>query len=103
VFKNMGLLDKLKSKFVFGNNVRSVLSAVESGNVDAGVVYATDAKLSNRVRQVDMAPTALHMPIVYPVAVLKSSKNVEAAKIYVQFLSSEPAKAVFQELGFGPV
>lgn len=103
VFKNMGLLDKLKSKFVFGNNVRSVLSAVESGNVDAGVVYATDAKLSSRVRQVDMAPTVLHTPIVYPVAVLKSSKNVEAAKIYVQFLSSEPSKAVFQELGFGPV
>ncbi len=100
-FKNLGLLEQLKPKFVFGNSVRSVLAAVESGNVDAGVVYATDARLSDRVRQVATAPTALHPPIVYPVAVLKGSKNAAAAKAYVQFLSSDAAKTVFKTYGFG--
>ncbi|WP_404784523.1 molybdate ABC transporter substrate-binding protein [Altericista sp. CCNU0014] len=101
VFKNLGLLGQLKSKLVFGNNVRSVLSAVESGNVDAGVVYRTDAKLSNRIKQAAIAPTRLHSPIIYPVAVLKGSKNAAAAKAYVQFLSSDAAKTAFRAYGFG--
>jgi molybdate transport system substrate-binding protein len=101
VFKNLGLLAPLKSKFVLGNNVRNVLSVVESGNVDAGMVYATDAKLSNRVKPVATAPTTLHSPIVYPVAVLKSSKNAAAAKAYLQFLASDAAKTVFRTYGFG--
>ena len=101
VFKNLGILGQLKSKFVLGNNVRNVLSAVESGNVDAGVVYTTDAKLSNRVKTVATAPKNLHSPIVYPAAVLKGSKNVAAAKAYLQFLSSNTAKTVFKSYGFG--
>jgi molybdate transport system substrate-binding protein len=101
VFKNLGLLDPLKSKFVFGNNVRNILSAVESGNVDAGVVYITDAKLSNRVKRVATASTTLHSPIVYPIAVLKGSKNAALAKAYVQFLASDTAKTVFRTYGFG--
>ncbi|MGB8702393.1 MAG: molybdate ABC transporter substrate-binding protein [Thermosynechococcaceae cyanobacterium] len=100
VFKNLGLLDSLKAKFVFGSNVRNVLAAVESGNVDAGVVYATDAKLSSRVKRVATAPTTLHSPIVYPIAVLKDSKNTAVAKTYAQFLSSDTAKNVFLKFGF---
>jgi molybdate transport system substrate-binding protein len=100
VFKNLGLLDSLKAKFVFGSNVRNVLAAVESGNVDAGIVYATDAQLSSRVKRVATAPTTLHSPIVYPVAVLKGSKNAAAAKAYVQFLSSDVAKTMFKKFGF---
>lgn len=101
VFKNLKLLDPLKSKFVFGNNVRNILSAVESGNVDAGIVYTTDAKLSDRVKTVTTAPTTLHSPIVYPIAALKGSQNVAAANAYVQFLSSDTAKTVFRTHGFG--
>ncbi len=101
VFKNLGILDQVKPKFVLGNNVRQVLSFVESGNADAGVVYTTDAKASKQVKEVATAAGNLHSPIVYPVAVLKSSKNVSAAKEYVQFLSSNGARSVFQKYGFG--
>jgi molybdate transport system substrate-binding protein len=100
VFKNLGILEQVRPKLVLGNNVRQVLSFVESGNADAGVVYITDAKTSNQVKQVATAPENLHSPIVYPVAVLKSSKNVSAARGYVQFLSSNSARAVFQKYGF---
>ena len=101
LFKNLGILNLLKPKFVLGNNVRNVLAAVESGNVDAGVVYTTDANISSQVKQVATAPSRLHSPIVYPLAVLKASQNSQAAKAYVQFLASAKAKAIFVDAGFG--
>ncbi|MDZ8223885.1 MULTISPECIES: molybdate ABC transporter substrate-binding protein [unclassified Nostoc] len=100
VLKNLKLYDQLKSKFVFGNNVRQVLAAVESGNAQAGIVYATDAKTSNKVKVVVTADEKLHSPIVYPVAVIKSSKNISAAKQFVQFLSGSQAKTVLRKYGF---
>jgi molybdate transport system substrate-binding protein len=78
-----------------------VLSYVETGNVDAGIVYTTDAKESKQVRQAVTAPANLHSPIVYPVAVLKRTRRADAAKAFVQFLSSNEAKAVFEKYGFG--
>jgi molybdate transport system substrate-binding protein len=101
VLKNLKILSEVKPKFVLANNVRQVLSAVETGNADAGIVYLTDAKTSKKVKVVVTAAENLHSPIVYPVAVLKTSKNVPAAKDYVQFLSSNEARVVFEQYGFG--
>lgn len=101
LFKNLGILEQLKPKFTYGNSVRNVLAAVESGNADAGVVYATDAKISNQVKVVDTAAANLHSPIVYPMAVLKNTKNVAAAKEYAQFLQSASARSIFTKYGFG--
>jgi molybdate transport system substrate-binding protein len=101
VFTNLGLTESLQPKFVFANNVRGVLAAVESGNADAGVVYETDAKLSNRVEVVAIANRSLHSPIVYPIAVIKSSSNISAARAYTQFLAGGSAQAVFEQFGFG--
>ncbi|MCF3605525.1 molybdate ABC transporter substrate-binding protein [Planktothrix agardhii 1033] len=83
------------------NSVRNVLSAVESGNADAGIVYLTDAKISKQVKQVATAAKDLHSPIIYPIAVIKASQNQESAKTYIQFLTSNPAQDVFKKYGFG--
>lgn len=101
VFKNLGILDQLKPKFVYGNSVRNVLGTVESGNADAGVIYATDAKISNKVKQVATAPNNLHSPIVYPIAVITASKNQPSARTYAQFLTGQKAQAIFKKYGFG--
>ncbi|MGA9377772.1 MAG: molybdate ABC transporter substrate-binding protein [Phormidium sp.] len=101
IFKNLGILDQLKPKFTYSNTVRNVLAVVESGNADAGVVYATDAKISNQVKVVETAAANLHSPVVYPMAVLKNSKNVPAAKEYAQFLQSANARSIFTKYGFG--
>jgi len=101
IFKNLGVLEQLKPKFTYGNSVRNVLAAVESGNADAGVVYATDAKISNKVKVVATAAANLHSPVVYPIAVLKNSKNVAAAKEYTLFLTSNSARTIFEKYGFG--
>jgi molybdate transport system substrate-binding protein len=103
LFKTLGIMDRLKPKLVLNNSVRSVLAAVESGNVNAGVVYATDVKISGKVRAIATAAENLHSPIVYPVAVLKNSKHIESAKAYVQFLSSPSAQRIFKDAGFGLV
>lgn len=98
---NLKILNAIKPKLVYGNNVRQVLTYVENGNADAGIVYATDAKESNSVRIGATAPENLHSPIVYPVAVLKDSKNITAGRDFVQFLSGSQARSVFQKYGFG--
>jgi molybdate transport system substrate-binding protein len=103
VFEKLGLLESLQSKFVFGNNVRSVLAAVESGNADVGMVYATDAALSQRVKVLMKAPEETHQAIIYPIAIVKSSANLEAAQTYIEFLTTDPAQKTFEEFGFGRV
>ncbi len=100
VLKNLGLLERVKSKFILGNNVKSVLTTVETGDVEAGIVYITDAKSSDKVKVVAIADRKLHSPIRYPIAVLKSSKSI-AARQYVEFLQGKSAKAVFKKYGFG--
>ena len=101
VLTRLGIWQSVRSKLVYGNSVRSVLGSVESGNADAGIVYATDAKISSQVRQVATAPSNLHSPIVYPIAVIRASRNPSSARSYVQFLRSQPAQRIFKKYGFG--
>ena len=98
--ETLGILKTLQSKFVFGANVRGVLAAVESGYVNAGLVYATDAALSDSVRTIAVVAPETHSAIVYPIAVLTESAQGEAAIAYINFLSSRQAQAIFAELGF---
>jgi molybdate transport system substrate-binding protein len=94
------LWDRLNAKFVLGKDVRQVLTYVETGNADAGLVYATDAMTSSRVRLIASAPESAHAPIVYPVAVVKGSRNEQASRRFVEFLGSPMAQAIFMNHGF---
>jgi molybdate transport system substrate-binding protein len=100
VFTNLGILEQVQPKLIFANNVRAVLAAVESGNVDVGIVYTTDALSSDRVTQVATATAGLHDPIVYPAAVIQASRNPQVAKDFLAFLQSSPADAIFERHGF---
>ncbi|REJ42266.1 MAG: molybdate ABC transporter substrate-binding protein [Microcystis flos-aquae DF17] len=101
VLKNLGILEQIKPKLVLANSVRNVLAAVETGNADAGIVYLTDAKISDQVKVVATAANNLHSPIIYPIAVIKASKNPQAAKTFAQYLTSAAAKNIFEKFGFG--
>lgn len=102
VLTHLGLYDELKSRFVLAKDVRQVLTYVASGNADAGIVYATDAKTASQVKVVAVAPEDSHEPVVYPVAVLKSTQNAEVAKAFVTFLLSAQGQSTFQQFGFSP-
>ncbi len=90
----------MKAKAVYAKDVRQALRYVESGNTDAGIVFFSDAKSSQKVKRVEIAPPTTHSSIVLPIAILKSSKNVNSAKDFIQFLSSNQAKTVFKNQGF---
>ena len=100
IFSALNILDAVKSKAVYGSDVRQVLAWTESGEVDCGVVYATDAAISDKVKVVCAAPEGTHKPVIYPAAVIKSSKNLDAAKKFLDFTGSDAAAKVFEKYGF---
>jgi molybdate transport system substrate-binding protein len=100
VFKNLQITAKLRGKLVLGTNVRAVLSYVETGNVDAGVVYRTDAAISRQVKIVAVAPHGSHRPIIYPAAVLANARQPQAALEFLKYLTTRPAEKVFTKYGF---
>ena len=97
---HMGVWSYLEPKLVQATDVRAVLALVERGEVDGGVVYATDARASRSVRVAFEFSDAVHDPIAYPAAVLKGSRDVNAARRFLEFLSSPRGRAVFQAHGF---
>ena len=97
----MKLADALKGRLVHGANVRQVLDYVERGEVDAGIVYATEAQeAGERVRVVDRADPSTHDPIEYPAAVISNSRRRKAAVDFLDYLASDKARALFTKRGF---
>lgn len=90
----------IEPKVVPTENVRAALAAVESGNVEAGMVYKTDAAISKKVRVACEIPPKDGPDISYPMAVIKDSKQIEAAKAFLDYLNSDGAAKVFERYGF---
>jgi molybdate transport system substrate-binding protein len=89
-----------ESKIVPTENVRAALAAVESGNVEAGIVYRTDVPASKTVRIACEIPAECAPAIVYPVARMKEAPDAAGAAKFLVFLQSAKAKEVFQRFGF---
>ncbi len=102
VLVSLELWDALeaKEKLILGKDVRQVLTYVETGNVDAGIVYMTDALSSDQVKVVTSAPVGSHTPVTYPAAIIKGCAEREAAEDFMSFLQSEEAAVVFDKHGF---
>jgi len=96
----IGLWDKLESKIVPTENVRAALAAVESGNVDAGFVYRTDADISKKVKIAFGVPSEKGPAIRYPVALVRGGKNKSAAEDFLRYLQSDSAGKLFERYGF---
>lgn len=104
VFQSLKLLDAIKDKFVFAENVRQVLDYVARNEADAGVVYATDAKTrASEVVVVAAAPEGSHKPILYPIGVVKGSKNEKSARAFSSFVRSDEGKKILEKHGFKAV
>jgi len=100
VFTSLGILDKIKDKVTYAKDVTEVLTWVSTGNVDAGVVYATDAISNDDVTVVTEAPEGSCSKVIYPVAVVKGTKVEAGATAFVEYLASPEAIAVFEKFGF---
>jgi molybdate transport system substrate-binding protein len=95
-----GLWSKLSPKFVLAESVRQVLDYVRRGEVDAGLVYATDAAIA-RGKVKTVALVQGHQPVVYPVALAAASPQPALAQEFVDFISTPASQAIFRQYGFG--
>lgn len=94
------LYDAIQPKLVFGENVRQVLDYVARGEVEAGFVYSTDAKIEAQVDVVLEIPAEAHKAIIYPATIIKSSQQAELGKAFLLFLQSQESQTVFKKYGF---
>ena len=94
-------LDQLKGRIVGTDDVRSALAFVERGECDVGIVYKTDALISQKVKIIGTFPADSHHPIIYPIALTKQGeKNADAIQ-FEKFIKTSPqAKSIFQKYGF---
>jgi molybdate transport system substrate-binding protein len=96
----IGLWERLAAKIIPTDNVRAALAAVESGNVDAAIVYRTDARIAKRVRVAYEVPRKEGPVISYPFAMLRDAEARDAALRFLRHLQSKGARAVFARHGF---
>jgi molybdate transport system substrate-binding protein len=98
--EKLKLWDGIKPKVVATENVRAALAAVEAGNADASIVYKTDAAISKKVKVAFEVPVEEGPRIRYPMAMLKDAKEPQAAKKFLECLSSDEAGEIFKKYGF---
>lgn len=89
-------------KITYGSNVKEVTTQITEGSVDCGVVYCTDA-FSAGITPVDYATEEMCGQVIYPAAVLNVSQHSEEAQAFLDYLQTDAAMQVFEEVGFSPV
>lgn len=97
---NLNLWDQVLEKASLGTNVTEVLNWVAEGSADAGIVYSTDAASTKKVKVVAEAPEGSVSKVIYPVGIVKTSKDEASAKKFLDFLQTEEVKKVFESYGF---
>jgi len=101
VLRHLGLWDSLRPRLIYGQDARQVLEYVARAEVDAGIVFVTDALLMpDKVVRVARAPAGSHQAVLYPAAVMTQSKNPEQARAFLDFLTHPEARALFEKHGF---
>jgi molybdate transport system substrate-binding protein len=98
--ESLGVWASVEPSVARAENVRAALALVSRGEAPFGIVYSTDAAADNGVRVVDTFPASTHPPIVYPAAMLATSKS-SAARLLLDYLRSAPAATVWEKFGFG--
>ena len=86
----------------YGSNVKEVTTQVSEATVDCGIIYQTDA-YSAKLTVVDTATAEMCGQVIYPAAILKTSRNADAAQAFLTYLVSDDGDAVFEAVGFTPV
>ena len=100
IFESLGILDEVQAKANYGSDVRTVLSWVEASAVDCGVVYATDAYISDQIRIVCAAPEGSCKKVIYPVGIVANSAYAEEAGRWIAFIQSDESMTLFESYGF---
>jgi molybdate transport system substrate-binding protein len=99
--EHLGVWAALAPKLARSQHVRATLALVVRGEVAAGIVYATDARITPRVRVIGTFPATSHPPITYPVAIVVGSESPSVQRFFDFLLAPGTAK-IFERFGFHP-
>jgi molybdate transport system substrate-binding protein len=98
---HLGLWRGLVPRLILAEDVRQALDYVARGEVDAGIVYASDVRATgDRVRTVATAPADSHDPILYPIAVVRASSSQAAARSFIDVIMSDEGQQILENYGF---
>ncbi len=97
--QGLGAWEAVEKKVARAKDVRAALALVERGESPLGLVYTTDAAISEKVKVVGLFPEDSHPPIVYPVAIVKGA-DLKASMPFIDFLKTPEASALFTKYGF---
>ena len=100
---HLGVWSAIQPKLIPSSDVRSTLAYVESGEVDVGVVYQTDAAISKKVKIVYQFPDSSHSPIVYPAALVRNTGHKVLAQAFLDYLQTPEVVTIFEKHGFSVV
>lgn len=103
VLQNLSIWNEVQQKAVQAKDVRTVLAYVETGNVQAGIVYKSDAAGNDKVKVKAFAPEGSHQPIIYPAAIIANSQQQKAAEDFLNYLAGSECAPVFEKYGFKAV
>ncbi|MCP3026883.1 molybdate ABC transporter substrate-binding protein [Halobacillus sp. A5] len=98
--QHIGIWDDISEQLIYSNDVRQALTYVESQNADYGLVYASDALISDQVQVIEEIDSTTHDPIVYPAAITGQSSNQDTAEDFLNYLKTERSQEIFKSYGF---
>jgi molybdate transport system substrate-binding protein len=97
--EKLGMWKSIEGRIARADSVRAALALVERAECPLGIVYATDAAASSKVKVAGVFPADSHPPIVYPAALVKG-QDTPAARRLLEFLKGPDAKPIFEKHGF---
>lgn len=100
IYRNLNLWEQVYPKANLATNVRQVLDWVSTGNVECGIVYATDAMVEKNVTVVCEAPEGTCEKVIYPIGIVKTSSHTKEAEAFLRYLKTKEVKTVFEKYGF---
>lgn len=100
VFETLGILQEIEDRANYGTDVRTVLTWVEEGEVDCGIVYATDAFTGDSVEIICEAPEGSCDQVIYPAGITASCECEDEAADFIDYLLSDEAASIFESYGF---
>lgn len=100
VLTNLNIKSLINDKLVFAKDVKEVLAWTQSKNAEVGFVYYSDALNSKDIKIIETTKEDTHSPIIYPIAVIKDSKEVDEAKKFEEFLLSDKGQDILKDFGY---
>ncbi len=103
ILTSLGILDQVRSKVVYAANVTQALEYVTTGEVDAAIIFATEAQAGgDKVKVVAKADQSLYTKVAYPIALVSASETKDLGQRFIDFVMGSDGQAILAKWGFLP-